>query len=120
MSIFKGNEILTSVADVKRLAALLAASPDVARFNAGEHQEARALADSFAELEKLMHEFLACELPRLAVHDLSPSEVSDALLDIGELFRRILYHMIEEPQFYRYLLPEAGIDRDATGVPKCR
>ncbi len=106
MSVFKGNEILTSVDRVKQLAALLAASPDVTRFNAGEHQEAWALADSFAELEKLMREFLASDLPRLAEGGLPSNEVSDVLLDIGEVFRRILYHMIEQPKFYRYLLPE--------------
>jgi hypothetical protein len=105
MSVFKGNEVLTSVDRVRRLATLLAASPDVTRFNAGEHLEAWALADSFAELEKLMREFLTSDLPRLAEGGLPTDEVSDVLLDIGEVFRRILYHMLEEPKFYRYLAP---------------
>jgi hypothetical protein len=105
MSVFKGNEILTSVERVKQLAALLAECPDVTRFDAGEHKEAWALADSLAELEKLMREFLASDLPRLAGGGLPSNEVSGALLDIGEVFRRVLYHMIEQPKYYRYLVP---------------
>ena len=106
MSVFEGNETLTSVDRVKQLATLLAASPDVMRFDAGEHREAWALADSFAELEKLMREFLVSDLPRLVEGDLPSSEVSGMLLDIGENFRRILYYMLEQPIFYRYLVPE--------------
>lgn len=112
MSVFKGNEILTSVDRIKQLATLLASSPDVTRFDAGEHQEAWALADSFAELEKLMREFLVSDLPRLVDGGLPSSEVSGALLDIGENFRRVLYHMIEQPHFYRYLVPAEMLDGD--------
>ena len=32
----------------------------------------------------------------------SPEEILDALLEIGEEFRHILYH-INDPKFYKYL-----------------
>lgn len=112
MSLFEGNEILTSVDRVKRLAALLAKAPQVTRHDSHSHEEAEALADSFAEMEKLMREFLRSELPRLTETSLPPNEVFDVLLDIGEVFRRILYHMIEQQKFYRYLVPEENIPPD--------
>ena len=115
MSLFKGNEILTTVDSVNRLAKSLATCPEVTRYDDGEHQEAEALADAFAELEKLMREFLRSELPRLAEPDLPPNDVYDVLLDIGEVFRRILYHMIEQQKFYQYLVPDELLPQ---GEPK--
>ncbi len=120
MSLFEQNRTLRTVQDVKRLAALLADSPDVVRFDRGDHKEAWALADSLAEMEKLMREFLDSELPRLVNAELPQSEVGGVLLDIGELFRRILYHMLEQQQFYQYLVPSAALsdDEDISLRPK--
>lgn len=106
---FEGNELFVTVNDVKRLAERLDRCPAVTRFDSGEHREAWAIADAFAELEKLMRGVLGTQLPRITSGVLSEAEVSDVLLDIGEEFRRILYHMLEEPHFFRYLVPEGPL-----------
>jgi hypothetical protein len=42
------------------------------------------------------------QLPRLTNSQLTAPEIHDLLLEIGEEFRHILYH-IKGPKFYRYL-----------------
>lgn len=108
MNLFRHNKNLRNVEDIQRLASLLAASPEVVRFDEGDHKEAWALADSLAEMESQMHEFLDSELPMLVAAELPPSEAFSVLLDIGEVFRRILYHMLEQQRFYRYLMPDSA------------
>lgn len=102
---FEHNKNLRSIEDIRRLAVLLSSSPEVVRFDHGAHQEAWALADSFAEIEKQMRQFLDCELPRLVSAELPPSDAFGVLLDIGEGFRQLLYHMLEQQEFYQYLMP---------------
>jgi hypothetical protein len=98
------DRILKNVADWERLAERLAKCPEVTRFDTGQEKEASTLAHAFADLEESFRAFLDDQLPRLAQGNLPPSEMCDLLLDIGEEFRHILYH-IQDPKFYRYLSP---------------
>lgn len=72
------------------------------KFDAGENREAWTLAHTFADLEESFRTFLDEQLPKLAKADLKASDTYDLLLEIGEEFRHILYH-VKEPSFYQYL-----------------
>jgi hypothetical protein len=91
------------VETVKLVSEVLSKCPEVKRFDDGEHNEAWALAGSFADLEDTMRAFLDEYLPKLAEQQLKPSEVCKLLLDIGEEFRHMLYHILEQQSFYKYL-----------------
>jgi hypothetical protein len=106
MTRFVQNKVIGTPQDIGRLADLLSKCPEVTRYDAGEHKEAWALTHSFADIEGSMLVFLGEYLPKLTRGDLAPGEVYETLLDIGEEFRHILYHIIEQQKFYRYLLPE--------------
>jgi len=56
-------------------------------------------------------------LPKLAQANLSPSETYALLLDIGEDFRHILYHIMKQQKFYEYIVPEWKPDTK-TGILK--
>ena len=99
------RRLLREVADLKALAERLAQCKEVTRFDAGEECEAWTLAHAFADLEESLRTFLEEQLPRLMDRQLEASEIHDLLLDIGEEFRHILYH-IKDPKFYRYLSDE--------------
>jgi hypothetical protein len=93
----------------KALAGRLSKCPDVTKFNKGDEKEAGVLAHAFGDLEESFCAFLDEQLPRLMDDQASPAELFDALLDIGEEFRHILYH-IHDPRFYRYLDDQPGDD----------
>jgi hypothetical protein len=67
--------------------------------------EAATLAHAFSDLEVSFRKFLDEQLPRLVTAKVSPGEVKDLLLDIGEELRHILYH-IRDPKFYKYIAEE--------------
>jgi hypothetical protein len=103
---FERNTVVRTVEDVKQLAERLSHCPELARFGTDPKTEGWGLADSLAVVEGSMREFLDIQLPRLMSENLSPSETFDLLLDVGEVFRQILYHILEQQSFYRYLVPD--------------
>ena len=96
------RRILSSPAEIGALAERLAQTPDVTRFDEGAHREAWTLAHAFADLEESFEKFLTDQLPRLVGDQSTTTEIPDILLEIGEEFRHILYH-IRDPKFYGYL-----------------
>jgi len=88
--------------NIKVLADNLSKCPEVTRYDTEKEKEAWVLALSFDELEDSFNRFLYEHLPRLADTQATPSEVYNILLDIGEEFRHIMYH-IHDPMFYKYL-----------------
>jgi hypothetical protein len=104
MNPFPRNRVLKSVEDVKRLASRLAECPNVNRFDEGEHNEAWALADTFADIESEFREFLDELLPKLAKAE--GEELTGLLFEIGVGFQHVLHHIIENQKFYKYLVPE--------------
>jgi|SRR5437588_3364649 len=86
----------------KALADRLSKCPEVTKYDVGDEREAGVLAHAFGDLEESFNAFLDHQLPRLMNDEASPAELFDALLEIGEEFRHILYH-IHDPKFYRYL-----------------
>ena len=104
MNPFARNRVFKSVEDVKRLASRLAECPTVSRFDEGELKESWALADTFADLEGEFREFLDELLPKLAKAE--GEELTGLLFEIGVGLQHVLYHIIENQKFYKYLVPE--------------
>jgi hypothetical protein len=73
--------------------------------NGDREREPEVLAQSFSELEESFRAFLETHLPKLTDPKTSPEELDDLLIEVGEEFRHILYHL-REPQFYRYLFTD--------------
>jgi hypothetical protein len=96
------QRLLKDAAAINALAQLLMRCPEVTQHDQDQHIEAGAIAHAFSDLEESFHIFLEEHLPRLTKGQLKPSELRDLLLDIGEEFRHILYH-IKAPKFYSYL-----------------
>src|SRR5215469_27326 len=98
---FDQNKVLKNPQDVTRLAEQLAKLPEVTRFDEGDHKEAWALADSFSDLEHSFREFLDEILPKLAATE--GEQLYDQVLETAESFRHILYHILEQQKFFRYV-----------------
>lgn len=91
-----------NVENVKKLADLLADFSEINKYDDLENKEGWTLAISFADLEGSFHRFSNDLLPKLLAKNLNSKEAIDVLLDIGEEFRHILYH-IHSSRFYDYL-----------------
>ena len=87
---------------VKLLAQRLSQCSEVTRFDQGQNREAWTIAHAFADLEESFSRFLDEQLPQLVEEPLNERDINDLLLEIGEEFRHVLYH-INDPAFYRYL-----------------
>jgi hypothetical protein len=104
------NRLLANVGDVKILATQLALCEEVTRYDTQEENEAWTLALTFQDLEDSFRTFLDDQLPRLCNGQLSPEETYDLLLDIGEEFRHILYHL-NDTRFYDHLRDQQEAQR---------
>ncbi len=96
------RRLLGTAADIVALGERLSRLAEVTKFDEGEHREAWALAHAFADLEESFDKFLNEQLPRLVRDSPDVAEIPDVLLEIGEEFRHILYHL-RDPKFYSYL-----------------
>ncbi|HYZ79318.1 MAG TPA: hypothetical protein VE596_18295 [Gaiellaceae bacterium] len=93
------------LADAEARARLARKLADVAAVSKHGDEEAWTLAHAFGDLEESFLQFLDNLLPRLLADDLTANEIESLLLDVGEEFRHILYHLAD-PQFYDYLRPQ--------------
>ncbi len=74
----------------------------VTRYDEGEDKEAWTLAHAFLDLEESFNRFINEQLAKLKNENLTNEQVYDILLDIGNNFMHILYH-IHDPKFYDHL-----------------
>lgn len=105
---------LKTVEHIAELAKRLSECPEITRYDSGEHHEAWALADGFSDLEDAFRAFLDEYLPKLADPQVRGEALVDVLLDIGEEFRTILWH-IQLPKFYEYLHDAGGLGKPPNG-----
>lgn len=115
MSRFERNRVIKTVEDMNRLAERLSKRPEVSRFDTGQHKEGWALADSFADIESEFRDFLDEQLPKLVQSE--GEALSGLLFEIGVAFQHIMYHIIEQQKFYKYLVPEGT---EVFGEPRKR
>ncbi len=101
--------LLGDGASVKALAERLATCEAVSRFDTAEEREAWTLTHAFSDLEGSFRVYLDALLPRLVQGDLSPEEVHDLLLDIGEEFRHIAYHLNDTRFYTVYMAQERAV-----------
>jgi hypothetical protein len=88
--------------DLKVLAECLNRCEQVTRYDTTGENQAWVLAHSFLDLAGSFETFLGDQLPRLRDTGLSCEQLHDVLIEIGEEFRHILYHL-REPAFFAYL-----------------
>jgi len=96
------QRFLKDATAINSLAKRLSKCPQVKRYDKGKHNEAGTIAYAFSDLEESFYTFLENHLPKLAKGKLTPTEIYDLLLEVGEEFRHILYH-INDCRFYQYL-----------------
>lgn len=77
----------------------------VSRLDEGEHNESAVLAHGLWDIEDSCRTLVDQILPALHAPSLTDDELRDLLVDIGEEFRHILYHL-RESRFYEYLRSE--------------
>jgi len=94
--------LLDDTKELKRLAEKLQQYECVSKFDSQGEPEAWRLAHSLSDLEQSFGEILDKYLPALCQAK-NEESAYNALLDIGEELRHILYH-IKDPKFYNYLL----------------
>jgi len=85
---------------VKALAEKLEKLQSVSKLDTQNEKEAWTLAHSFADIEESIQKINKDLFPRLISSD--ESEINDILLEIGEEYRHLLYH-INDPKFFKYL-----------------
>jgi hypothetical protein len=86
--------------------------PAVARLDAPNEPQASTIAYSLAELERSFREVVNNQLPRLLDQTLGERQLYETLLDIGEEFRHILYHL-KDAAFYSYLVDDESAGKVA-------
>jgi len=97
------RKLLTEPSDVKALAdrlyqiAFLSRMPESLR-----REEAWALAHALSDLEQSLRTLLEEHFPRLLLNNAARTDLTDVLLDMGEEFQHILYHL-KDASFYSYL-----------------
>jgi hypothetical protein len=89
-------------AALKQIAERLDTCQQVKRYDTPEEKQAWTLAHSFLDLAESFSRFLNEQLPRLKDEGLSDDQINELLIEIGEEFRHILYHL-RDPEFYAYL-----------------
>ncbi len=96
--VFKGSQ------EINALAEKLQKYECVSKLDSDNDPEAWRLAHSLIDPEESFKEILDNSLPALRKAS-SEEEIHDALLDIGEELRHILYH-IKDPKFFSYLFED--------------
>lgn len=76
----------------------------IRKYDTGAYSESQTLARTFAELEESFRKYLDDQLPRLLDPDAEADELFELLIDIGENYRHIIYHILD-PRFYKHLFP---------------
>jgi len=88
-----------------RLMDRLSKVKSISQFDQPGEPQAATLAHSLTDLEKSFREILDVLLPKLVDESLTPDQLNDVLLDVGEELRHVLYH-IKDPKFFGYLLED--------------
>ena len=104
--------LLESTEDMLRLTDRLSRCENVTRLDTPEEPQGWTLAYHLSHLEESFHAFLDRQLPRLLDESLTNDEVLDALFDIGDELRHVVYHLRDARFFQEYtgLEPEESSD----------
>lgn len=89
-------------AALKGISEKLDVCAQIRKYDTSDEKQAWTLAHTFLDLAESFRKFLDQQLPKLEKGTMNCEEMNDLLLEIGEEFRHILYH-IQDPAFYAYL-----------------
>ena len=98
----ENQRYLGDVEKEAHLAGRLQEIESVARHDLGDRREGWAIAHAFADLEESFERFSHELLPKLVEEEATREGRRELLLEIGEEFRQVLYHL-NELRFYEYL-----------------
>jgi SUMO ligase MMS21 Smc5/6 complex component len=79
----------------------------VCQFDQPGEPQAATIAHSLSDLEQSFRTTLDTLLPKLLDESLTPEQLNDVLLEIGEELRHVLYH-VRDPKFFGYLFADGG------------
>ena len=96
----KKKPILQDRETIAKLAEILSSCSQVNKYD-NDNQEAWSLSHAFSDLEESFKGFVEI-LSVLVNNQLNEDEIYNYLLDIGEEFRHIIYH-INDLKFYQYI-----------------
>lgn len=100
--------------NVSALIDRLQQSDRIRKYDDRDRQEAAILAHAFKDLETSFRTFLDEQLPKILNPQISTEELEEALAQIGEEFRHILYHL-REPHYFRYVVNDGWPGEDVYG-----
>ena len=100
-----GKSLLGTPAAIAAAADILSRSAKVRSHDALDEPQGYALAYNFSEIEESCKKFVDVQLPELLAKSGDVSTMERRLIEIGEEFRHIIYH-ITAPSFYAYLKNE--------------
>lgn len=95
--------------EINKLAKRLAEVELIAKYNEGKHKEAWNIAYAFPDLEASFEKFSQDLLPKLLKSNLSDDEIKETLIEIGEEFRHIIYHIKDSRYFKEFT---EGVDEE--------
>lgn len=95
--------VLSSVEDIKSLAKRLSRIPEVRQLDQPDEPQSWTIAFTLSELEESFRRFLQELLPRLQQDSLTPKELHAVLIEIGDEFRHILYHLNDSESYGRHV-----------------
>lgn len=96
---------------LSRLAERLSTCEQVNRYDTTVEKQAWTIAHDLLDLAESFRAYLDEHLPKLMDDNLSGDGLNNVLLDIGEEFRHIIYH-VENSEFYAYLRNGPSIQLD--------
>jgi len=99
----KKHQKLLTVSRVVGLERRLSQIPEVARFDMPGEAQGHTLAHALSHWEDSFTAFLDDLLPKLANKTATDEDLIDAIHDVGDELRHILYH-IHDVKYFGYLL----------------
>ncbi|QMU65787.1 MAG: hypothetical protein GKR88_16915 [Flavobacteriaceae bacterium] len=94
---------------LNKLSKNLSKSEKVNSLDNKNDRESSTLAHAFLDITESTSLITKELIPKLMSNKISESQIDDILLDIGEEFRHILYH-IKDPKYYSYLFENNDAD----------
>jgi hypothetical protein len=102
----KKHQKLLTVSRVVELERRLSQIAEVARFDMPGEAQGHTLAHALSHWEDSFTAFLDDLLPKLANKTATDEELIDAIHDVGDELRHILYH-IKDVKYFAYLLADS-------------
>jgi len=102
LNIYLINNIMDFNQKLEIIAQNLKKSEKVNRYDNGEELEAYTIAHALLDIEESATVLSKNFIPKLLSNDITENELNEILIDMGDVFRHIIYH-IKDSKYYDYL-----------------